>query len=233
MNPVSDPPTPLPTGMQPTRQGVSNHSKLLNRWIAKWSRWLHIYLSMVSLGAIFFFSVTGLTLNHPSWFFRESTRSIEGNLDRKWLHIDQPPPNHWNESDFGHQIDKLQVTEFLRANHRLSGRVSEFLTFSDECELTFEGPGYAATARIERETGSYKLSITSNDLVSVLNDLHKGRHTGPIWSWVIDVSAVLSAIVALSGFLLVFYLKLNRLRRIVISVVGALSLVALVIVAMG
>ncbi|RZK83430.1 MAG: peptidase, partial [Pedobacter sp.] len=31
--------------------------------IAKVSRWLHIYLSMVSFAIVLFFSVTGLTLN--------------------------------------------------------------------------------------------------------------------------------------------------------------------------
>lgn len=44
----------------------------LQRWLAKWSRWLHIYLSMDSLGAIFFFSRTGFTLNHPDWQLRAS-----------------------------------------------------------------------------------------------------------------------------------------------------------------
>ncbi|MCA9104533.1 MAG: PepSY-associated TM helix domain-containing protein, partial [Planctomycetales bacterium] len=30
-------------------------------------RWVHLYLSMVGFAALFFFSVTGLTLNHPTW----------------------------------------------------------------------------------------------------------------------------------------------------------------------
>ena len=32
-------------------------------------RWLHVYLSMISLAVVLFFSVTGITLNHPDWFF--------------------------------------------------------------------------------------------------------------------------------------------------------------------
>ena len=36
---------------------------------AAFARWLHIYLSMFGLAAVLFFSVTGLTLNHPDWFF--------------------------------------------------------------------------------------------------------------------------------------------------------------------
>jgi len=94
--------------------------------------------------------------------------------------------------------------------------------------VTFQGPGYAATARIQRAEGSYELDVTSNDLVSVLNDYHKGRHTGPLWSLVIDLSAVVSAIVALSGLMLIFYLKLRRSLRLWLALVGTL-LIAVII----
>ena len=42
-----------------------------------WMRWFHTYVSMLGLGSLLFFSVTGLTLNHPDWTLggrrREST----------------------------------------------------------------------------------------------------------------------------------------------------------------
>lgn len=205
----------------------------LYRWLAKWTRWLHIYLSLAALAAILFFSITGLTLNHPDWFFSESTRTMSGELKTAWLQLKQPPPENWDESDFGHQIDKLAIAEFLRSEHRLRGTVTDFLSFSDECEVTFEGPGYAATARIQRSSGRYELQVTSNDLVSVLNDLHKGRHTGSGWSLVIDVSAIVSAIVACTGFGLVFFLRLNQRRRILIAVAGAVAVVAVAVMAAG
>jgi uncharacterized protein len=208
------------------------NKKAFHRWVAKWSRWLHIYLSMMSLGIIFFFSITGLTLNHPDWFYRETTKQFEGSLNTSWLHLKQSPPSGWNEVDYGHEINKLEVVEYLRSNHRLSGHVSEFLTFEDACEVNFQGPGYASTAQIHRADGTYKLSVTQNDLVSILNDLHKGRHTGPVWSWVIDLSAIISALVALSGFVLIFYLRLNRTRRLVISLIGGLFAIGLMWLAM-
>jgi len=212
-----------------TSQGKDNLSnkKLFHRWIAKWSRWSHIYLSMMSLAAILFFSLTGFTLNHPDWFFRESSTSVNGALDPAVLNLKTPAPLDWDQSDYGHEIDKLNVVEHLRSSHRIFGRLSEFLSFQDECEVTFQGPGYAATARIKRDTGTYQLTTTCNDLVSVLNDLHKGRNTGPIWSLVIDVSAIVSAAVALSGFLLIFYLKLNRSMRIFLAVAGTVLLIIL------
>ena len=83
--------------------------------------------------------------------------------------------------------------------------VSDFLAFEDQCEVTFEGPGYAATARIVRATGNYDLDVTANDLVTILNDLHKGRHTGLVWSLLIDATAIVGTLVGISGFALVFF----------------------------
>jgi hypothetical protein len=46
-------------------------------------RWLHIYLSMFGLAAVLFFSVTGLTLNHPDWFGEPERRvSARGQMAR-------------------------------------------------------------------------------------------------------------------------------------------------------
>jgi hypothetical protein len=194
----------------------------IQRQLAVWSRWLHIYLSLMSFGAILFFSITGLTLNHPDWFFSESTKTVEGTVPREWLHLQQPPPENRDVSDYGHEVDRLAVVEFLRGEHGLSGRMTEFLSFQDECEVTFQGPGYAATARIRRDDGTYSISVISNDLVSMLNDLHKGRHTGAEWSVVIDISAIISALVAITGLILVFFLKLHRKLRLSLAVAGIL-----------
>ncbi|MEY4188700.1 MAG: hypothetical protein RIT02_3734 [Planctomycetota bacterium] len=202
-------------------QGRSSR-RWLQRQLAVWSRWLHIYLSLMSFGAVLFFSITGLTLNHPDWFFSESTKTVEGKVPREWLHLQQPPPENRDESDFGHEVDRLAVVELLRGEHGLSGRMTEFLAFQDECEVTFQGPGYAATARIRRDDGTYSLSVISNDLVSILNDLHKGRHTGAEWSLVIDISAIISAVVAITGLILVFFLKLHRKLRLALAVAGIL-----------
>lgn len=208
---------------QAAARGVSNRRrhKRLRRVLASWSRWLHIYLSMFGLAVILFFSVTGLTLNHPDWFFDEQTVQSVGKVDVNWLNNGGSPPADWDEYDFSHAISKLEIAEYLRAEHRIQGSVSDFLAFEDECELTFEGPGYAAIARISRETGEYTVDVTANDFVTVINDLHKGRHTGEAWSWVIDISAIIGTLVALTGFVLIFFLRLRRRNGIAIAVVGS------------
>ncbi len=181
---------------------------------------------MFGLVAILFFSVTGLTLNHPDWFFAEQTKRVTGQMDTALLNQSGSPPQDWDENDYSHQVAKLEVAEFLRREHHLTGSVSDFLAFEDQCEVTFEGPGYAATARIQRTTGSYDLDVTANDLVTMLNDLHKGRHTGFLWSLCIDTTAIVGTLVGVSGFVLIFFLKLRRFWGIATAIAGSLVIYA-------
>src|SRR5687768_1763811 len=85
-----------PTGRTPGR----SWRRRLGIRLAAWLRWLHIYLSMFGLASVLFFSVTGLTLNHPDWFFPGAARrdEAEGRLDPRWLRPDS--------SD---QVAKLEV----------------------------------------------------------------------------------------------------------------------------
>src|SRR4051812_41248822 len=107
-------------------------------------RWLHIYLSMVSFGILFFFAVTGFTLNHADWFFsdRDATTRVTGTLDAHWV-------NGPDES----RVAKLEVVEYLRQHHGVKAAVGEFRIEPAECTVVFKGPGYSAEARIERATG--------------------------------------------------------------------------------
>ena len=52
---------------------------------AYWFRWVHIYVSMLSFAALFFFAVTGITLNHPSWLGagEQTLRDDQGNAARR------------------------------------------------------------------------------------------------------------------------------------------------------
>ncbi len=181
--------------------------------VAAFSRWLHIYLSMFSLAVVLFFGATGLTLNHPGWFSHfESSADFEGSLDPAWLTGDG---------------QKLEVVERLRAAHGISGALVDFSLDDPECLVTFKGPGYSADAFIDRETGAYTLSERRQGLVAVLNDLHKGRDSGPVWSVLIDASAILMVVVSLSGLVLLFYLKLRRRPGLVVALLGSLAVFAL------
>ena len=179
---------------------------------------------MFGLAAALFFSVTGLTLNHPDWFFGEAERQVraEGRVDPKWVN----PPNRGEVPDPARGVAKLEIVEHLRKAHAIRGALADFKVEEEECLVTFKGPGYAADAFIDRKSGRYDVSQTFHGFVAVINDLHKGRDTGLVWSVVIDVSAVLMTLIALSGLILLFYLKLRRVPGLVVTLIGAAVVVA-------
>ncbi len=181
------------------------------REVAKLSRWLHIYLSMVSFAVVLFFSFTGLTLNHPSWFGGDQQVVVKnkGTLNKLWV----------NNADTN-KIAKLEIVELLRNRHHVKGAVSEFRIESSEISVVFKGPAYSCDAFIDREKGTYEISEIKMGLVAIMNDLHKGRDSGSGWSWIIDISAVFLILVSLSGLILLFFMKKRRTAGLITGLIG-------------
>jgi hypothetical protein len=179
--------------------------------VAKLSRWLHIYLSMVSFAVVLFFSFTGLTLNHPTWMGGDKQVVIKnkGSLNVQW--VNNPDTN---------KIAKLEVVEFLRKTYNVKGAVSEFRIDDSEISVVFKGPAYSCDAFIDREKGSYEISEIKMGVVAVMNDLHKGRDSGSGWSWIIDISAVFLILVSLSGLILLFFMKKRRTAGLITGFIG-------------
>jgi hypothetical protein len=177
---------------------------------ASLSRWLHIYLSMVSFVVILFFSVTGFTLNHADWFGgKEHLTKYKGKMPVEWV----------NATDTN-AIKKLEIVERLRNNHHIKGSVSDFSIEDRQCSMTFKGPGYSADAFVNRKTGEYKLTESRMGLVAVINDLHKGRDAGTGWAWVIDISAIFLAMVSITGLIMIFFMKKKRSSGLIAAGAG-------------
>ncbi len=175
------------------------------------SRWLHIYLSMVSFAIVFFFAVTGLTLNHTEWFSaQQSMTSHKGKVEEKWV-----------KTANDEAVAKLEIVEYLRRAHNIKPAVSDFRIDESQCTVSFKGPGYSADGFITRETGEYELTENRMGFVAVINDLHKGRDTGRAWSWLIDVSAIFMTFVSLTGMALIFFLKRRRVSGLIMTAIGA------------
>ena len=183
-------------------------------------RWLHTYLSLVSLLMVLFFSITGLTLNHAEWIvggLRQTEKT--GQLPVEWLSGAEP--------------QKLEIVEKLRSTFGVRGAVEEFRVDERECTVAFKGPGYAADAFVTRATGALKLTVAEEGSLAALNDLHKGRHTSKTWAWVIDISAILLTLISLTGLGLLFYLKRIRTIGLIVVAGGALLLFILARLALG
>jgi hypothetical protein len=199
--------------MEPTSESTpSGHvAGWWKRKCASLFRWLHIYVSMVSFGLLFFFAATGLTLNHADWFSGGEPRVTKqrGKLEPKWVAA----------GDAG-AVAKLEVVEYLRRVHGVKGLVSEFRIEDNQCAVSFKGPGYSADALIERATGSYEVVEARLGFVAIINDLHKARDTGRGWSLVVDLSAALMIVVSLTGLVLIYFVKRRFVSGVMVMVAG-------------
>ena len=181
---------------------------------------------MFSCFVVLFFSVTGITLNHPSWFGGESdrVREAKGTLRMEWL---ANSDENANANDASAGVSKLEIVEQLRSEAGARGKMKDFTIDDSQCIVAFRGPGYTADAFIDRTTGQYEMVESSMGWIAIMNDLHKGRDSGSAWSWVIDLSAVLLVFVSGTGLLLLFYINRHRKAGLVTAVLGIVVTVAI------
>ncbi|WP_160064016.1 PepSY-associated TM helix domain-containing protein [Psychromonas sp. L1A2] len=175
-------------------------NSLKNKKVQLWARRLHIYVSMALLLVVLFFSLTGITLNRPHLYVSDSP-----NVDRNLLSI---PGRFFVLEQGKFSVDKTPLLNYLATEGKLSGKPSAMQMFSEveegelvegELSLDYKGPGYNSTVFIDMVTQEAEIEITHYGAIAVLNDLHKGRNSGEVWAWFIDISALLMVFFVLTG----------------------------------
>ena len=202
-------PSTAGSGQSTRAPGTRTSSASRKNWrkhIAVVSRWLHLYLSMVSFGVILFFAATGLTLNHAD---------ILSGKERVTRYTGVVAP-----AAVGAQPNHAAIADQLRREHGIRGAVTDTRDDPDQITLSFKGAGYSADAFIDRPGGKYQIIETRFGAVAALNDLHRGAVTGKTWSWVIDASAILLVLVSLTGLCLLFFVYKRRTSGLVLAAIG-------------
>jgi hypothetical protein len=185
-----------------------------------WSRLLHIYISAGLFALLIFFSVTGYFLNHLDTFSGEAhDDSIELALDEQILGDYQNNLDH---------IDTEKILSWLRSNHGLE-KVNAFEYDADLAEIfiDYDLPAGYASVVVDLAQSKVVLDYRRGDILAISNDLHKGRHTGSAWSWVIDLSALFIVFFAVTGFILIFQNKKQRRQALLVSAVGVATPIVL------
>ena len=188
----------------------------------KWARLAHVYTSMIALLVVLFFGISGITLNHPTWTFGDNvnTRKETGTL---------PIPTRRDDGS----VDFLSVSEYVRDEFGVSGQVSSFDVVNDEGSISYRNAGYSADLFFRVESRAFELRIAEQGWVGVMNDLHRGRDARSQWKWVIDVAAVFLVVIALTGLVMQLFLRKRRRSALIGATVGAVALVALILITLN
>jgi hypothetical protein len=164
-------------------------------WLKHLHRW-HWISSAISLVVLLLFSVTGFTLNHAARIeasprVERQTATLQPDLLAQLV---APRPTS--------APLPAAVATFVGVHTGASadGRAGDWS--DDEVAVSLPRPGGDAWVSIDRETGEIQYETTDRGWLAYVNDLHKGRNTGPVWSWFIDVFALACVVFALTGLLL-------------------------------
>lgn len=166
-----------------------------------WLKQLHLWhwvSSALCLVAMLLFAITGITLNHAGRI--EARPSVE-------LRLAQLPAPllaelHALAEDADTGPLPASASAWLRGelDLRVESIVAEWSP--EEIYLSLPRPGGDAWLSLDLESGEVKHELTDRGWIAWLNDLHKGRHTGPVWSWFIDLFAVACVVFCLTGLVL-------------------------------
>lgn len=173
-------------------------------WMKQLHQW-HWMSSAVSLIGLLLFAITGITLNHAA--------DIEGSPKVVERQAQLPaallPPIAPHDGADEKKPLPAPVAAYIGKALALDTRgVAEWS--ADEIYLALPRPGGDGWVSIDRASGAVTNEITDRGWVSYLNDLHKGRNSGSVWKWAIDIFAVAFVIFAATGLVL---LQIHSARR--------------------
>lgn len=171
-------------------------------WLKHLHRWHWISAGLCLVGMLLF-AVTGITLNHAGSIEASpqvTTRTAElpETLRTMLAATDQTGPL------------PAEVRAWIAANVGVSIGERKPEWQKTEIYVSLPRPGGDAWLTIDRTSGDIEYEHTDRGWVSYLNDLHKGRNAGWMWSLFIDAFALVCLIFCITGF---FLLQFHSARR--------------------
>lgn len=194
-------PATIPSAAPPRRRRISR-----GWWLRQLHTW-HWVSAAVSLAGMLMFALTGVTLNHaasipasPTVEDRAATLapSLLRMLKTTPAASDAPMPTPVAEA----------VARAVRLDP--AGRAAEWS--GEEVYVAMPRPGGDAWVSVNRASGAIKAEVTRQGLISLLNDLHKGRNTGLAWRLFIDAFAGAAILFTGTGLLLLQFHSRHRAK---------------------
>jgi hypothetical protein len=185
---------------------VTSPSKKKRRsyWLKQLHQW-HWISSAICLIAMVLFAITGITLNHAADIEgRPQVSNREGRVPEPLL------PGLAAGPRTGKQALPPALADSVRAQVSVDVADREAEWSENEIYVSLPRPGGDAWLTIDRKSGEVVYERTDRGWVSYLNDLHKGRNTGPAWRWFIDIFAAACLVFCLTGLVLLQLHSHNR-----------------------
>ena len=189
--------------------------------IYRQSRAWHGYLSAFAFLTLIFFAITGLTLNHPEWTQAGDQRpATESRVQLAAADLAgaraAPEPSR-------------ALAEAVGRRTPLVGAYQSGEILDDEALIRLEGPKGSSDLVVDLATGAAEVTVQRAKLLDTLNELHRGKNASAAWKAIIDVSAILTLVLSIVGYVLFFSLRFRLRTSLTLTGISLLALVGVVI----
>lgn len=173
-------------------------------WLRQMRQW-HWISAAVCLIGMLLFAVTGITLNHAGQIeARPAVSERTATIPQPLLEQMRAMPGK------GKDTISEAVTKWVSDEMRVDIRGREAELSPNEIYVALPRAGGDAWLSLDRQTGEARYELTDRGWISYLNDLHKGRNTGAVWSLFLDVFAIACIIFCITGLVLLQLLSHAR-----------------------
>jgi hypothetical protein len=181
----------------------------------------HGYLSAFAFLALIFFSASGILLNHPEWLSEDEG---EPQIMAVSLPLDAIAAARKN-ADAGPALAALAAARMPVAGAFKSADIAGARAF-----LRYEGVKGSSDVSMDLRTGAATARIHRADMLTIMDDLHRGKNVGKAWQWVIDIAGAIFLILSLVGYVLFFTLRFRLKVALALTAfsLGSLGLIFLI-----
>jgi uncharacterized protein len=173
-------------------------------WLRQMRQW-HWISAAVCLIGMLLFAVTGITLNHAGKI------EAKPQVSERAANLPQPLVESLKGLPVqGKMIVPGDLAAWVSGALRVDIRGREGEVSPGEIYIALPRAGGDAWLSIDRKSGEARYERSDRGWISYLNDLHKGRNTGTVWSLFLDVFAVACIVFCLTGLVLLQLLSHAR-----------------------
>jgi hypothetical protein len=155
-------------------------------------RW-HWVSAAICLVGMLLFAVTGVTLNHAGQIMaKPQTVTREGAMP-------EPLRADLRRAEMTKGQLPASARQWLGRSMKINAPAGPVEWSPGEAYVALPGPGADGWVTIDTTTGEVAYERTERGWIAYFNDLHKGRNTGPAWSWFIDIFAAACVVFCATG----------------------------------
>jgi len=164
---------------------------------------------------ILLFAITGITLNHEDFGLNQPS------ITNSQIIL---------SADILEHPDRLVLGQYLRDMLGVRSPITDYREDPDQIQVTFSAPGHRTVVTVNVAQRIADAETETRGVLGKLDDLHKGFDSGPAWSWIIDLVAILLCLSALTGMVTLISFRSRRRSGFLVAGLGVISIIAIYLI---